>query len=106
MRRHNLLLTPVKISTGFPKTKVFKSSKETTTAKAESRVGVRTRSGKAAVHLQQQVKGQETAAAVRVCRGLAIPEDYILQIKGILYDASSWHTDPQYILLAGHVSRS
>lgn len=79
MRRHNLLLTPVKISTEFPETKLFKSSKETTTAIAEPRVGVRMRSGKAAVQLQQQqVKGQETAAAVRVCRGLAIPEDYIL----------------------------
>lgn len=69
------------------------------------RLGVRMRTGKAAVRLEQQVKGQETAATVRVCRGSAIPEDYILQIKGILNDASCWHSDPQHILLGGHVSR-
>lgn len=66
---------------------------------AAVRLGLRMR----AVLFEWQLKGQETAAAV--CRGSPIPEDYILQIKGIFYDASCWHSDPQHILLGGHISQ-
>lgn len=35
----------------------------------------------------------------------ALPEDDVIQVKGVLDDAGGGYSDPQNILLGGHVPR-
>lgn len=60
---------------------------------------IRASSGAAAEHLDSdRGDGRATAGL-----GSVVPEDYILQIKRVLYDSRGGHSDPQHVLLGGYV---